>query len=135
MHRAAMRDVVDVEEMKILEISRSGFFKALQPDNTCWVRWGEPLTVDEPHQPDGIGLWRLVKILRRVREGTYDLVILLAIHPQHRFDEPWHKLIAKSVLRNAVRLPISAVIPDHLVGTTPHIIIDIADHRSVCDTT
>ncbi len=121
--------------MRILEVTRSGFFKALQPDKTCWIRWGAPLTADEPHRPDGFGFSALAAILRRVRKEAFDLVVLPAIHPEHRFDEPWHKLAAKSVLQTAARSPVSSAIVDCLVGSRRHVIVDIADHRCLCETT
>ncbi len=121
--------------MRILEVTRSGFFKALQPDKTCWIRWGAPLTADEPHRPDGFGFSALAAILRRVRKEAFDLVVLPAIHPEHRFDEPWHKLAAKSVLQTVARSPVASALFDRLVGSRRHVIVDIADHRGLCETT
>src|SRR5262245_38977357 len=74
--------------MGILEISRFGFFKALQPDSTHWIRWGSSLTADEPQRPDAFGFSALADILWRIRHKAYDLIVLPAMQPDHRFDEP-----------------------------------------------
>ena len=44
--------------MRVLEISRFGLFKSLQPDDTEWIRWGSSLTADEPMQPEVPEVWR-----------------------------------------------------------------------------
>ncbi|HWX30004.1 MAG TPA: glycosyltransferase [Steroidobacteraceae bacterium] len=121
--------------MRVLEVTRFGFFKALQPDSTCWIRWGTPLTVDEPHRPDGFGFPTLAKMLWCVRNDTYDLVVLPAIHPEHRFDEPWHKLAAKSVLQTATRSAVFSALLSRIVGSCRHVIVDIGDDRHFCEAT
>ena|SRR5215471_17639577 len=121
--------------MRILEITRSGFFKALQPDSTCWIRWGPSLTVDEPHPPDVLNFSTFVEMLRRVRNGTYDLIVLPAIHPEHRFDEPWHKLAVKSLLGRTAGSTIFSARLGRAVGSCRHIVLDIADDRRFCEAT
>jgi hypothetical protein len=121
--------------MRILEITRSGFFKALQPDSTRWIRWGPSLTVDEPHRPEGFGFSDLAEILWRVRNNTYDLVVLPAIHPEHRFDEPWHKLAAKFVLQTAARSAVFSALLNRVVGSCRHVIVDTGDYRRLCEAT
>lgn len=121
--------------MRILEVSRSGFFKALQPDHTNWIRWGSSLTVDEPQRPEAFGLSALVEILWRVRNRTYDLIVLPAIHPDHKFDEPRNKLAAKFFLRTAARSPLSSALLDRLIGSSCHVIVDVGDERHLCETT
>jgi glycosyltransferase involved in cell wall biosynthesis len=121
--------------MKILEVTRSGFFKALQPDSTRWIRWGAPLTVDEPHRPDAFGFSALPQILWQVSNNTYDFVVLPAIHPEHRFDEPWHKLAAKFVLQTAARSALLSAPLSRVVGSCRHVIVDIGDDRRLCEAT
>jgi hypothetical protein len=121
--------------MRILELTRCGFFKALLPDSTCWIQWGPSLTADETHRPDVVGFSAAAEILWRVRNGTYDLIVLPAIHPEHRFDEPWHKLAAKSVLDTAARSTILAPLLRRVVGSCRHIAVDIGDDRCFCEAT
>jgi hypothetical protein len=121
--------------MRVLEVTRSGFFKALLPDSTCWIRWGPSLTVDEPHHSDAFGLSTVAEILRRVRDGTYDLVVLPAIHPEHRFDEPWHKLAAKFVVQTVARSAVFSALLSRVVGSCRHVIVDIGDDRRLCEAT
>ncbi|NOJ43319.1 glycosyltransferase family protein [Bradyrhizobium australiense] len=122
--------------MRILEISRSGFFKALQPDSTLWIRWGSPLTADEPHRPEAFGSSTTASALLHICNKTYDLIVLPAIHPDHRFDQPLHKLIAKSMLRAFGRSPaFSRLLNRLLIGTNRHAIIDVRDERNLCETT
>jgi hypothetical protein len=121
--------------MRILEITRCGFFKALHPDNTCWIRWGSSLTADEPNRPDGFGLPTFGEILWRTRNGAYDLVVLPAVHPEHRFDEPWHKLVAKFILKRVARSGVVPGLVSRLAGACPHVIVDTGDDRRLCETT
>lgn len=121
--------------MRILEITRSGFFKALLPEATHWIRWGPPLTVDEPHDPEGAGVAALLRILWRMHARHFDLVVLPAIHPDHHYDEPPHKVLAKFALQSAARVPRSAMLLDRLFAGGRHIIVDIADYVRLCDTT
>jgi glycosyltransferase involved in cell wall biosynthesis len=121
--------------MNILEATRCGFFKALQPDRTCWIRWGPSLTADEPHRPERFGFSRLAQILWRVRNNTYDLVVLSAIHPEHKYDEPWHKLAAKFALQTAARSAVFSGLLSRAVGSCRHVIVDIGDDRHLCEAT
>ena len=121
--------------MRILEISRSGFFKALQPDDTAWIRWGTLLTAQEPYEPEQLSLSRLVHILQVMRGRTYDLLVLPAVHPDHEYDQSHFKLAAKHALRAAAGVPGVPKLLDRLVGATPYIIIDLWDDPSVCETT
>lgn len=121
--------------MRVLEITRSGFFKALMPNRTHWIRWGPPLTADEPHDPQGTGIGALLRVLRQMRAQRFDLVVLPAINPQHRYDQPPHKLLAKSVLDSAAHSAYGAMLCGRLLGPTPHIIVDIGDYPWLCRTT
>ena len=121
--------------MRILEVTRSGFFKALKPDNTDWIRWGPSLTADDPHCPEAFEFSTLSKIFRRIRNNAYDLVVLPAVHPEHQFDEPWHKLAAKFALQSVARSAGSAALIDRLVGSRRHVVVDIGDDRGLCETT
>ena len=85
--------------MRILEISRVGLFKALQPDRTHWIRWGSPLTAVEPSFPEAFASSTIATVLWRIRNNAYDLVVLPAIQPCHRSDQPRNKLVAKSMLQ------------------------------------
>lgn len=120
--------------MKILEISRIGFFAALHPGATHWIRWGPPLTSAELYDPAPFTLTDLVQTLRRLRTRSYDLVVLPAIHPDHRFDA-WQKLAAKSALQFASRRAMCSQLLLRLMGSCPHIIVDIRDERHLCETT
>jgi hypothetical protein len=121
--------------MWILEISRFGLFKALQPDSTHWIRWGPPLTADEPQHPEALELSTLAAILRRVCSKAYDVIVLPTIQPYHRFDEPRPKLIAKTVLQTAARSSASLAVLNRLVGSRCHVIVDVGDDRRLCETT
>ncbi|MEH2506442.1 MULTISPECIES: glycosyltransferase [unclassified Bradyrhizobium] len=122
--------------MRILEISRSGFFKALQPDSTVWIRWGSPLTADEPHRPEAFGSSTVASALRHACNKTYDLIVLPAIHPDHRFDQPLHKLLAKSMLQAFGRSPaFSRLLNRLIIGANRHAIVDVRDERDLCETT
>jgi hypothetical protein len=121
--------------MRILEISRFGFFKALQPDSTHWIRWGSSLTADEPQRPDAFGFSGVAEVLWRIRHKAYDLIVLPAMQPYHRFDEPPLKLVAKSVLQAGARSPACCALLNRLVGPRCHVIVDLGDHCSLCETT
>ncbi len=122
--------------MRILEISRSGFFKALQPDSTRWIRWGSALTADEPHRPEAFASSTIASALWHIRNETYDLIVLPAIHPDHRFDQPPLKLVAKSMLRAFGRSPASSRLLNRLIiGSNRHAIVDVRDERNLCETT
>ena len=121
--------------MRILEITRSGFFKALMPDRTHWIRWGHPLTVDEPHAPEGAGAAALLQLAWRMRGERFDLVVLPAINPGHRYEQPPHKLFAKSALQSAARSRHGATLCGRVLGANRHIIVDVGDDRRLCRTT
>lgn len=122
--------------MRILEISRSGFFKALQPDSTHWIRWGSPLTVEEPYRPEAFASSTMASALWHLRKRAYDLIVLPAIHPDHRFDQPRHKLLAKSVLLALGRSQaFSRLLNRFVVAAKGHVIVDVRDERSLCETT
>ena len=138
-HSTWMSDCDRAQEkspMRILEISRSGFFKALQPESSHWIRWGSPLTADEPYRPEAFVSSSIANALWHIRNNAYDLVVLPAIHPDHRFDQPRHKLVAKSMLQALGRSPaISRLLNRHIIGSNPHAIVDIRDERKLCETT
>jgi hypothetical protein len=92
------------------------------------------LTVEEPHEPEALGICALTNILREVRRQVYDLVVLPAIHPDHRFDEPSHKLLAKNMLQSIAQSQRAVTGLNHLLGPSRHIIVDIADDRGLCTT-
>jgi hypothetical protein len=119
---------------RVLEITRLGLFKAFQPDATEWIRWGPSLTADEPHAPDRFGMRELLDILRSMARKNYDLIVLPAVHPDHRYDEPWHKLVAKSALQLSARSSSFPRVFSALFGATPHVILDIGDNRTFCET-
>lgn len=119
---------------RVLEITRLGLFKAFQPDSTKWIRWGPPLTAGEPHVPDRFSVRELLDVLRSVARKDYDLIVLPAVHPDHRYDESWHKLVAKSTLRLSARSPAFSRVFTALFGATPHVILDIGDNRTFCET-
>jgi hypothetical protein len=121
--------------MRILEISRSGLFKALHPEGTDWFRWGSPLTAQEPLLPGTITPFLLTRSLRALIRRTYDLVVLPAIHPDHGFDQPKGKQLVKNGLQLAGKLSGIGALLDRLVGTTPNIIVDIRDESVLCETT
>jgi hypothetical protein len=119
---------------RILEITRLGLFKAFQPDATEWIRWGPSLTADEQYVPDRFGARELLGVLHSVARHNYDLIVLPAVHPDHRYDEPWHKLIAKSALQLSSRSGALSRAFTALFGTTPHVIVDVGDNRTLCET-
>ena len=121
--------------MRILEVSRYGLFKVLQPDNTCWVRWGQPLTWNETHRPDGSGFSAIAQILSRVRNNTYDLIVLPAIHPEDGFDHSWHKLAGKFALKTVAQSAVLSALFSRVVGSCRHVIVDIMDDRRLCEAT
>jgi len=120
--------------MMILEISRFGFFKALQPDSTHWIRWGSSLTADEPQRPDAFGFSAVADIWR-IRQKAYDLIVLPAMQPYHRFDEPPLKLVVKSVLQAGAQLRACCALLSRLVGSSRHVIVDLGDNSRLCETT
>jgi hypothetical protein len=106
----------------------------LIPNHTQWIRWGAPLTVEEPRQPEALGIRALATILRRIRSQAYDLVVLPAINPDHRYDESPCKLIVKTLLQAMARSQPAVISLNHLLGSSPHIIVDIGDNRGLCTT-
>jgi hypothetical protein len=114
--------------MRIVEISRAGFFKALTPETTRWLRWGSALTADEPNQPAASAFGLLARF-------DYDLIVLPAIHPGHRYDQSWLKLAAKSVLDSASRSATCSRLLNRFIGDARHIIVDLRDERELCDAT
>ena len=122
--------------MRILEISRVGLFKALQPDRTHWIRWGSPLTAVEPSFPEAFASSTITTALWRMRNDAYDLVVLPAVQPSHRFGQPRNKLIAKSILEAFSRWHAFGRMLSHLIlRSNRHIIVDIGDERQLCRTT
>ena len=122
--------------MRVLEISRFGLFKALQPDNTEWIRWGSSLTADEPMQPEVPTVTLLARTLAHIRRREFDLIVLPAIHPQHVNDQSSYKLMMKSTLRSAAKLPtVAALLHRHGLCTTPSVVLDIHDDHRLCETT
>jgi hypothetical protein len=122
--------------MRILEISRSGFFKALQPESSHWIQCGSPLTAYEAYRPEAFVSSNIAVALWHIRNNVYDLIVLPAIHPDHRFDQPRHKLVAKSMLQVLGRSPIiSRLLNRHFIGSNSHAIVDIRDERKLCETT
>jgi hypothetical protein len=91
--------------------------------------------VDEPHRPDGFGISALAQILWRVRNNTYDLVLLPAFHPEHKFDQPWHKLTAKFLLQTVAQSAVFSPLLSRILGSCSHVIVDIGDDRRLCDAT
>ena len=69
--------------MRVLEVSRLGLFKGLNPDETEWIRWGSSLTADEPVRPETPSMGLLARTLSRIRRREFDLIVLPAIHPEH----------------------------------------------------
>ena len=119
----------------MLEISRCGLFKAVEPDTTDWFRWGSSLTADEPHAPTSHSLPALARVFRSIRNGEYDLIVIPAIHADHRFDQPRHKLAAKSLLRAMAGSPTcSRMLGRVAVGSCCHIVVDLRDERQLCET-
>ncbi|HEY6982750.1 glycosyltransferase [Reyranella sp.] len=122
--------------MRVLEISRFGLLKALQPDDTHWIRWGGSLTADEPMRPEAPTLALLARTLKRIRGREFDLIVLPAIHPQHVHDQSRYKLMAKALLRRTARLPtVAALLHRHGLRATRSVVLDIHDDRRLCDTT
>jgi glycosyl transferase family 1 len=121
--------------MRVLEISRLGLFKGLQPNATDWIRWGGPLTAGEPLQPDLPSSGTFARTVWRIGIREFDLMVLPAIHPTHIHAQTRGKLAVKSVLRTASRFRIlgSAL---HRFGlrSCRHVILDISDDRHVCRT-
>jgi hypothetical protein len=92
------------------------------------------LTVEEPHEPEALGICVLTKILRDVRRQVYDLVVLPAIHPDHRYDEPSHKLLVKNMLQAIGQSQRAVTGLNYLLGPCRHIIVDMGDNRGLCTT-
>ena len=112
---------------------RVGWFKALSPATTDWIRWGAPLTVAEQHFPEPFASSTIVSAVRQLRDGDYDLIVLPAIQPNHKSDQPWGKLIAKKTLEASSRGQVFAqLLRRFVVRSTRHIIVDIGDERDFC---
>jgi hypothetical protein len=122
--------------MRILEISRIGFFKSLRPDSTHWIRWGPPLTAEEPHTPEAFSLSAIASALWQIRNMAYDLIVLPAVQPNHRADQPRHKIIAKSMLdAMSGSQAASRLLNDLIIRSSRHVIVDLRDTRNICEAT
>jgi glycosyltransferase involved in cell wall biosynthesis len=122
--------------MRVLEISRLGLFKGLMPDETEWIRWGTSLTADEPVRPEAPSFELLTRTLSRIRRREFDLIVLPAIHPDHVHMQSKIKLMSKTMLRNAAKIPAVASLVHRLVlRGTRAVIVDVADERHLCATT
>jgi hypothetical protein len=121
--------------LRILEISRLGIFKALQPETTEWIRWGPPLTPEYHYQPTSPRTAVLARMLAGLRRRSYDLVVLPAVHADHGWQHSHAKVAAKYALRHAAQLPLASNLLRPVLRDTPHIIIDIRDEPIICATT
>jgi hypothetical protein len=122
--------------MKVLEISRLGLFKALLPDDTDWIRWGNRLTADEPVFPDRLSLGMAARTLSRIGTRRFDLIVLPAIHPEHTYDQPKFKSSLKSLCGKLSRVSAFATTLDWIaLRPSRYVILDISDYRHLCSTT
>jgi hypothetical protein len=121
--------------MRILEISRAGLFKALAPNTTDWIRWGSALVASDPGCPEPFAISSLLRALANIRAGEYDLVILPAIHPDHKYADTWQKLAAKNALEAASRRVLSSRLLGVLMGPSRQVILDLRDEIHLCETT
>ncbi len=84
---------------RVLEISRTPLFKYCRPQETTWFSLGSALVpgnegcVSERFTPR-----RVLRLIRDLRRGAYDLVVLPAVSLGYAHDARW----AKKLLRRAV---------------------------------
>jgi glycosyl transferase family 1 len=122
--------------VRVLEISRLGIFKALFPETTEWIRWGESLTANEPLQPQKPSIATLRRLLSQAVRKEFELIVLPAIHPEHVNGQSTCKMAAKLMLRSAGSLKGAATLLNHFaLGSVPCVVVDIHDGRELCATT
>src|ERR1700754_1886050 len=116
--------------MRVLEVSRLGLFKGLNPDETEWIRWGSSLTADEPVRPETPSMGLLARTRSRIRQREFDGIVLPAIHADHVHNQEKVKLMRKLLLRGSAKPPsVARLVHRFGLRGIRHVVLDVSDER------
>ena len=119
---------------KILEISRIAVFKHAYPAATDFIRSGAPLIPgSDPSLPQPLDTAVALQTLRRIRAGTYDLVVVPAVNTSHRGPEAALKRMVRYATRGIASSPLTSSLIAAItrVRETEVVLVDISDDPSV----